>query len=340
MSIPREQLVALLQSMLLMRRVEETVCELGPKEVFGNYHIYIGQEATGASVISLLRPEDAVFSTHRCHAHVVARGIPLEQVMGELMLRQTGASKGKGGTQHIMSLERRTVATSIVGGSTMLATGAAMAAQVMGGDWIPVAFLGERSLSEGVVPEVLNLAGLWDLPVLYVCENNNAEGPTNDPLQSHLNLAELINLPQTYGIVAKSVDGADPNAVYDAAAELVQRVRRERHPAFLESRTPPVPGRSRGEAASIDGIGATDLHRAWAPDPNDPVAVWRQSDPVLNTAKLALDAGVATKDEMLRMDQEIQEAVARATATARAAPLPSAAGAFEDIYAGGDLWPR
>src|SRR4051794_35492939 len=106
MTIPRERLLPLLDTMLLMRRVEETCCELG-KEVFGNYHVYIGQEATGASVLSLIRAEDSVFTTHRCHAHALARGIPIEQVIGELLLRETGASKGKGGTQHIMSLERR-----------------------------------------------------------------------------------------------------------------------------------------------------------------------------------------------------------------------------------------
>src|SRR5205823_9460001 len=184
MAIPRDRLLPLLESMLLMRRVEEAACELGPKEVFGNYHVYIGQEATGASVISLLDPNDTIFSTHRCHAHCLARGISVDKVIAELMLRDTGASRGKGGTQHIMSLEHRTVATSIVGSSTLLATGAAMAAQVMGDEWISVAFLGDRSLAEGVVPEVFNLAGLWDLPVLYVCENNNVSQTPYDPRRS------------------------------------------------------------------------------------------------------------------------------------------------------------
>ena len=215
MAIPRDQLLPLLQSMLLMRRVEETCCELGPSEVFGNYHVYIGQEATGASVISLLRPEDPIFTTHRCHAHCLARGIPIEQVIAELLLRETGASKGKGGTQHIMSRERRTVATSIVGGSTIMATGAALAAQVKGDDWISVAFLGDRSLAEGVVPEVFNLAGLWDLRVLYVCENNNAV--PYGPNRSNLNMVELLDLPRTYGITAAAADATDPAAVYEVA---------------------------------------------------------------------------------------------------------------------------
>jgi len=338
MAIPRDQLRPLLESMLLMRRVEEAACELGPKEVFGNYHVYIGQEATGASVISLLRPEDPIFTTHRCHAHCLARGISVDQVIAELLLRETGASKGKGGTQHIMSLEHRTVATSIVGGSTILATGAALAAQVTGGDWIAVAFLGDRSLAEGVVPEVFNLAGLWDLPVLYVCENNNAT--PYDPRRSNLSLSSLTDLPQTYGVTAAAVDATDPTAVYPVAAELVQRVRTERRPAFLEARTPPWPGREGGGNPTLDVTGTTDLRLGWAPIAEDPLASWHRADPLLRMIELALAEKVASQEDILSMDRTIQDSIARATAAARAAPFPAPAGVFADILAGGDLWPQ
>lgn len=338
MTIPRERLLPLLESMLLMRRVEEACCELGPKEVFGNYHVYIGQEATGAAVISLLQPEDPVFTTHRCHAHCLARGISAEQVIAELMLRQTGASKGKGGTQHIMSAERRVVATSIVGGSTIMATGAALASQVMGDEWIAVAFLGDRSLAEGVVPEVFNLAGLWDLPVLYVCENNNAA--PYDPRRSNLNLSELTDLPRTYGVAAAAVDATDPTAVYAAADELVARVRAERRPAFLEARTPAWAGRAGGENPSLAVTGVTDLQLSWAAPADDPLEAWHTADPVLRMAKLVLAEGAAGKEEILRMDRAIQDSVARATAAARAAPFPDPADAFVDIFAGDDLWPK
>jgi pyruvate dehydrogenase E1 component alpha subunit len=326
--------------MLLMRRVEEATCELGSKEVFGNYHVYIGQEATGAAVISLLRPEDPVFSTHRCHAHCLARGISVEQVIAELLLRETGASKGKGGTQHIMSLEHRTVATSIVGGSTTMASGAALAAQVMGEDWIAVAFLGDRSLAEGVVPEVFNLAGLWDLPVLYVCENNNVNATPYDPRRSNLSLKELTELPKTYGIAVASVDATDPAAVYSVAEELVQRVRTERHPAFLEARTPPWAGREGGGNPSLAVTGATDLQVAWAPPAEHPLAYWHRADPLLRMITLVLDAGVASKDDILEIDQRIQSTIAQAIDAARVAPFPPAADAFADVLAGDNLWPK
>jgi TPP-dependent pyruvate/acetoin dehydrogenase alpha subunit len=338
MAIPREQLLPLLESMVLMRRVEEAVCQIGNKEIFGNYHIYIGQEATGACVISLLQPEDAIFSTHRCHAHALARGIPLEQVMGELMLRDSGASRGKGGTQHIMSLEKRTVATSIVGSSTLLATGAALAARVKGDDWIAVAFLGERSLAEGVVPETFNLAGLWQLPVLYVCENNNAN--PYDPRRGNLSLNEFVDLPRAYGITAEAVDATDPEAVYPVAQELVQRVRKDRQPAFLEARTPAYPGRAQGGNPTLEGVGVTDLARAWDPRPDAPEAGWHEVDPLLRMAELALKEGVATQEQLLEIDRRVQADLEKATATARAASFPAPAGAFDHIYAGGDLWPR
>jgi pyruvate dehydrogenase E1 component alpha subunit len=338
MAIPRDHLLPLLDSMLLMRRVEEMCCELGPTEVFGNYHVYFGQEATGATVLSLIRPDDAVFTTHRCHAHCLARGIPVEDVMAELMLRETGASKGKGGTQHIMSRERRTVATSIVGGSTMMATGAALAAQVLDGDWIAVAFLGDRSLAEGVVPEVFNLAGLWELPVLYVCENNNAA--PYDPRRGNLSLKELTDLPQTYGVATAAVDAIDPEVVYPVAADLVERVRTERRPAFLEARTPAWPGREGGGNPTLDVTGPTDLRVAWDPPANDPLAQWHAADPVLKIVKHVLAAGVASGDDVLARDRTTKERVARAADAARNAPFPAAGGAFADILAGGDTWPK
>ncbi|HZT06354.1 MAG TPA: thiamine pyrophosphate-dependent dehydrogenase E1 component subunit alpha [Chloroflexota bacterium] len=339
MAIPRDRLLPLLESMLLMRRADEKCCDLGPSQVYGNYHVYIGQEATGACVISMLEPEDVIFTTHRCHGHCLARGIPLEQVMGELLVKETGASKGKGGTQHIMSREWRTVATSIVGGSTIMATGAALAAKVRGEGWIAVAFLGDRSLSEGVVPEVFNLAGLWDLPVLYVCENNNAV-PYDPPRRSNLNFSELTDLPRTYGVEGAAVDATDPAAVYPVAEELIGRVRRDRKPAFLEARTPAWPGRSGGENPTLEVTGATDLSLAWAPPASDPLEVWHRADPVLRMVEQVLAAGVATKEEVLEMDRKIQGDVERATKAAQAAAFPVPQNAFADILAGGDLWPK
>src|SRR5437867_3041882 len=144
MAIPREQMLPLLETMLRMRRTEEALIEMAD-EFPGNFHVYIGQEATGACVITQLHPEDPIFTTHRGHAHNVARGMAPEQLLGEILGRTTGSSGGKGGTFHVMSDAQKTNASAIVGGSTILATGAAYAARVLGDGRVGVAFLGDRT---------------------------------------------------------------------------------------------------------------------------------------------------------------------------------------------------
>ena len=337
-SIPRERLLPLLESMLLMRRLEEAVCDIGAPEVVGTYHVYIGQEATGACVCSLLRPHDPIFSTHRNHGHMVARGLSPDEVLAELLVKATGASGGKGGTQHVMSKERRAVATSIVGGSTMLATGAALAAQVLGDDFIAVAFLGERSTNEGVVPEALNLAALWELPVLYVCENNNAVPYESQRYSTALE--QITDLASAYRVTARAVDGTDPEAVYAVAEDLVARVRTDRKPAFLEARTPALPGRSHGEHPTLEHIGRTDLRLAWARPGDDPLDAWHRADPVLRMAGVVVREEAATQEDLLALDIDVQRRIAAAVSAARAAPFPASEDAFSHVLAEGNLWPR
>ena len=334
MPIPRERQLPLLVSMLSMRRLEEEVCALGA-EVFGNTHVYIGQEATGASVIDLLASSDSVFSTHRNHAHAIVRGISAEAILAELMLRQTGTSQGKGGTQHVMSRELNFVATSIVGGSTIMATGAALAAQIRGDSNIGVAFLGDRSVQEGAVAEALNLASLWQLPVLYVCENNDAV--PFDPRKLGTSLKEVGDLARAYGIRAEVLDGTDPEATCELAGDLVDYVRKERRPAFVEARTMAYPGRA---GPSLDVTGRTDLRHAWAPPSPDPLQAWHRADPVLRMVQLVLAEELLDQEQVLDLDRKVQAEIERASASAMAAPFPPAEAAFEHLRAGGDLWPR
>ena len=338
MTIPRDRLLSLLETMLLMRRAEEKMCELGGDEVHGVYHAYIGQEATGAAVMSQLGPDDAMVSTHRNHGHNLAKGVTPEKLFGELLLRTTGASAGMGGTQHVMSRELKTLATSILGGSTLLATGAALAAQIMEGDWIAVGFLGERSTNEGAVAEALNLASFWQLPVLYVCENNNAV--PYEPHSYGTGLGEIADLARAYRLRTETVDATDPEQIYPLAEDLVRQVRVDRRPAFLEARTPALPRRSRGERPNLDTIGITDLAMAWSPPTDDPIADWHRADPILRMTNIVLAEEAATQADILALDFEVQERVARAVETARAAPVPKPEHALQNVRAGGDLWPR
>ena len=335
MPIPRDRIGPLLGTMLLMRRTEEAVCELAD-EFPGNFHVYIGQEATGACVISLLGHDDWVFTTHRNHAHNVARGVPPEQVLAEILGKATGPSGGKGGTFHVMSAPHHTVATAIVGGSTILATGAALAAQVLGDERIGVAFLGDRTLNEGAVYEAFNLASLWQLPVLYVCEHNNAV--PYDPRQSGVSLAEIGDAARIFGIATESVDATDPTAVYDAVAGAIGDVRAQRRPAFLETRTPRWPGNA-GPDPSLEVTGSTEVSVAWTPPPSGPLEAWHRADPVLRMVQLALSEEALDQQGLLRLDHEISESVQHAIAEARAAPFPDPGSALADALRGDSLWP-
>ena len=335
MPIAPEQMLPLLQTMLLMRRTEEAVCDLAD-EFPGNFHVYIGQEATGAAVLSQLRREDPVITTHRNHAHNVARGMAPAQVLAEILGRGSGSSGGKGGTFHVMSAEFNTVATAIVGGSTILATGSALAAQVLGDERIGVAFLGDRTLNEGAVYESFNLASLWSLPVLYVCENNNAI--PYDPRSSGLTVKELVDVPRAFGIATAVCDGTDPDAVYDTVARAIDEVRSQRHPFFLEVRTPKWPGNA-GADPSLEITGRTDVSLGWAPLADDPQAAWRQADPVLRLVARGLADGTLEPADVDLVDEEVQGRLRGAVEVARGAAMPDGESATLHALAGDGLWP-
>ena len=310
------------------------MCELAD-EFPGNFHVYIGQEATGASVISQLRPDDPIMTTHRNHAHNVARGMAPSQVLAEILGRATGSSGGKGGTFHVMSAEFLTVATAIVGGSTILATGTALAAQVLGDERIGVAFLGDRTLNEGAVYESFNLASLWSLPVLYVCENNNAS--PYDLRTSGLAVKSLVDVPRAFGIAAEAVDATDPFAVYEAAGRAIDEVRRERHPFFLETTTPRWPGNA-GADPSLDITGATDISLAWSAPAEDRLEAWHRADPVLRLLRACIPEGVIDAEGADRLDREIRGSLREAAAMARSAAMPGADLATTHALANDGLW--
>jgi TPP-dependent pyruvate/acetoin dehydrogenase alpha subunit len=335
MPLSNERMLSLLRTMLLMRRTEEAVCDLAD-EFPGNFHVYIGQEATGACVLSTLRPDDPVFTTHRNHAHNVARGMPPAQILSEILGRATGSSRGKGGTFHVMSQQYHTAATAIVGGSTILATGAGLAAQVLGDDRIGVAFLGDRTLNEGAVYEAFNIASLWKLPVLYVCEYNNA-APYN-PAASGLSVAAIPEIARTFRIETESVDATDPLALLDAVENAIKRVRTERIPLFLETRTPRWPGNA-GQDPSLDITGRTDLSLAWAPPAKDVHEAWHATDPVLRLVKAGLQSGSIDQSAAEQLDAEVGKIIAEAMAAARSAPAPTPSDALVDALSGSDLWP-
>jgi len=316
--IPEKQTLEVYKTMLAIRRFEYRVEQLlKDSRIYGPAHLYIGQEAVAAGVCANLRPDDYIASTHRGHGHLIAKGGKFNLMIAELFARSTGYCKGKGGSMHIADMTRGMLgANGVVGAGISLATGAALAAKVRGTDQVSVSFFGDGASNQGIFLEAINIAAVMNLPVIYVCENNGYGVNTKwAAIAGHIDVADrAIGL----GLPGKVVDGQDVTAVYEAAAEAVERARNGEGPTLLECKT----YRYRGHCG------------VWG-DPRDPaeVAEWQERDPVSMFAKTLTDAGLATAEQMQDMEQALEEELDAAVEFAENSPLPEPEEATTDVYA-------
>src|ERR671937_3144098 len=227
----------LYRTMQTIRTFEKRVArEFRSGEIPGFVHMYVGEEAIAAGVCACLNDDDYVTSTHRGHGHCIAKGCDLDRMMAEIYGRETGLCKGRGGSMHIADFGRGMLgANAIVGGGIALATGAALAARVRGSDQVAVAFFGDGAVNQGVFHESLNLAAIWKLPVLYVCENNGFAEST--PAAYATSVPDVAVRAGAYGIAQAIVDTCDVLAVYEAAREAVERARGGGGATLLEMKT-------------------------------------------------------------------------------------------------------
>jgi pyruvate dehydrogenase E1 component alpha subunit len=296
----------LLRQMLLIRRFEEKCVELySAAEIRGFVHLYIGEEAVAVGVNQALTPDDAIVATYREHGHALVRGLPLDSVMGEMYGKTTGCSRGRGGSMHLFDVSRRFYGgNAIVGGGLPLAIGIALADRMRGRERVTACFFGDGAVSEGEFHECLNLAALWDLPVLFCCENNfYAMGTALGRAQAQTDLALRAG---TYGMPAWPVDGMDVLAVEHAARRAAEAVRAGGGPHFLELRT------YRFRAHSMYD---PELYRDKAE-----VEQWRRRDPIEMLTMRMRDAGELTDDELAAIDDKITGEIEASIAAARAAP--------------------
>ena len=300
--------------MRLSRRFEETVHEqFGAGLVPGPLHLSIGQEAVAVGVCSDLRVTDAVASTHRGHHHCLAKGAAPDRLMAELLGRRTGYSHGRGGSMHVAIPSIGLLGTNgIVGAGLPIATGAAYGLQTMGRDDVAVCFFGEGAAAAGVLAEALNVAALWKLPLVFVCENNQYVELT--PVSVHL-AGELHRRGEPYGIPGSSVDGNDVDAVAAATAEAVARARSGEGPTLIEALTYRWFGHYAGDAAAYRD--------------DDEVAKWRALDPLVRT-RAALGDTVA--DEL---DESVEREIEAALAFALESPVSGPEVIALDHYAAG-----
>ncbi|MFC1411616.1 thiamine pyrophosphate-dependent dehydrogenase E1 component subunit alpha [Streptacidiphilus sp. N1-12] len=289
-------------------------------EIVGGIHPYIGQEAVAVGVCAALRPDDRITSTHRGHGHVLAKGADPRRLMAELAGRESGLNQGRGGSMHAADLSLGILgANGIVGAGAPIAVGAAWAAQQAGEDRVVVSFFGDGALNQGVLLESLNLAAMWRLPVLFVCENNGYA--TTLPAATAV-AGSALGRAQAFGIPAVPVDGMDTEAVREAAVRAVARARAGDGPAFLECHTYRFEGHHTMERRM-------KVNYRTAEEIED----WRSRDPLPRAASAVAPARRAVID--LRVDAELDGAERFALAAAH----PDPAGACDHLYASG-LRPR
>lgn len=297
----------LLHQMLRIRRFEERCVELySATDIRGFLHLYIGEEAVAAGVMPALGPQDAVVSTYREHGHALARGIAMDAVLAEMYGRTTGCSHGRGGSMHLFDAAARFYGgNAIVGGGLPLAVGLALADAMRDQPVVTACFFGDGAVAEGEFHECINLAALWRLPVLFLCENNlYAMGTAIARAQAN---TDLTSRAASYGITATSTDGMDILAVEEAARTAVDAVRAGNGPHFLELRT------YRFRAHSMYD---PDRYRDKAE-----IARWKERDPIDLLAGRMRAAGELTDTDLAALDHDVAQEIDAAVAAARAAPV-------------------
>ena len=309
----------LLHSMLLQRRFEEKVAEAYALGKIGGFcHLYIGQEACGTGVISMLRDDDYVITTYRDHGQAIARGMTPRGVMAELFGRVDGCSKGKGGSMHLFDRNVNFLGGhGIVGGHVPVATGVGFAIKYRGGDQVIVCFMGEAAVNNGAFHESLNMAGLWKLPVIYVIENNKYGMGTEVSRAS--SIKDMYKRGDTYSIANAEVDGQDVHAVRDAMAKAIERARTDYLPTLLEIRTYRFMGHSMSDAVSGTYRTKAELEE------------YQKRDPIKLLESKMKAAGELTDAQIAEMEKEIAVVVQDAWDFADASPEPPLEALYEDV---------
>lgn len=317
--LTRQSLLSLLKQMTRVRRFEEKCDELYQVEkIRGFLHLAIGEEAICTAVMANLTPDDAVVATYREHGHALVRGVSAREIMAEMYGKAAGCSRGRGGSMHLFNSAHRFYGGyAIVGGGIPLAAGLALADKMQGKKRTTACFLGDGAVAEGVFHETMNLAALWTLPVLFVCENNlYAMGTRLDLSESE---TDLHAKAQTYRIASESVDGMDVIAVDAAANRAIAAIRQTGAPHFLECKT------YRFRAHSMFD---PQLYR-----PKEEVEQWKARDPIARLVDRMRQAGMINEDEILAIEEDVKKEVADAVRFAEEAAWEPVAELARFVYA-------
>lgn len=318
MQVTREKKIEMLRSMLLTRRFEESLTELCKTEgkIPGMVILCTGQEAVGSGVCAALLPEDVIISNHRSHGHLLAKGADPKALMAEIYGKSTGCNKGKSGTLHLAVPEVNALCTTtVVGGGLPIAVGVAFSQQYKKENAMTVCLFGDGAANEGSFHEALNLASLWSLPVVFVCENNHYAGAQR--YEEHTRVKNIADRAVAYDMPGVVVDGNNATAVYEATRMARERAVSGEGPTLIECKT----YRWRGH-------GESDPQHY---QPREEIAVWRQKCPILRLRDEALSRGWITSEELREMEARIREVVTDAVRFAEESPYPDPEDALEDV---------
>ena len=319
-ALDREHGLELLRGMLRIRRFEERAAELySLAKIRGFLHLYIGEEAVGVGVIGALTPDDGIVATYREHGQALARGVPPGALMAEMFGKATGCSRGRGGSMHIFDLSRRFYGGyAIVAGGLPIAVGLALADKLAGREGrVTACFFGDGAVAEGEFHESLNLAALWELPVLFACENNLYAMGT--PIEQELARTDIRARAESYGIEAEAVDGMNVLAVEAAARRAAAGVRESGGPRFLELRTYRFRAHSMADP---------DLYRG-----KDEIEDWRHRDPIHLFETRLREADLVADADLEALEAEVAAELAAAVEEAEAGPFEPVEDLTKDVYA-------
>ncbi|MSQ78724.1 MAG: pyruvate dehydrogenase (acetyl-transferring) E1 component subunit alpha [Flavobacteriaceae bacterium] len=316
---PKETYLKWYEDMLLMRRFEEKAAQLyGQQKIKGFCHLYIGQEAVVAGTMSALNADDRLITAYRDHAHAIACGIPAKEVMAELYGKATGCSKGKGGSMHMFSKEHNFFGGhGIVGGQIPLGAGIAFADQYRGGKQVTVCYMGDGAVRQGALHETFNMAMLWKLPVIFVCENNGYAMGTS--VERTTNMTDIYKIGLGYDMPSKAVDGMKCETVHEAIAEAAERARTGNGPTFLEIRTYRYRGHSMSDPAKYRSKEEVEDYKT----NKDPL---EQCKAVIAKNKWMNEADFET------LENKIEAHVAEAVEFAENSPWPTPDELYKDVY--------
>ena len=319
-------LMEMLRRMLRIRFFDETSSELVQRgELVGAVHAYIGEEAVAVGVCAL-RDDDYITGNHRSHGHPIAKGADVRKAMAELLGKAAGYSKGKGGSMHLADFSVGILGESgIVASALPVAVGAALGSKMQGTDRVVVAFFGDGASNQGACHEAMNLAAIWKLPVIFLCENNQYAVTTH--FSTSVAVENISDRAVAYNMPGVLVDGQDAVAVYEVTEQAVARGRAGLGPTLIEARTYRYHDHSEG----IQRIGRGPAREPYRTE--EEIAYWRNRDPIDIHKAMLLTEGIASEDDIVEMEAEVKLQIEEALEFARSSPYPEPDEIFDDLYA-------